>query len=182
MNFENPRLVRLNQKEVKRGADSVFYWMQRAQRPVCNPALNHAIDCANGLELPLTVIFCIMPYYPEANSRHFSFMLDGMRELWPVLRRTGADVRWAMPDNAGELARLFTGAALVVCDGGYLRHQRQWRHELALCCDCAVHEIDSETIVPVRVASDHAEYSAATIRRKINSRLPEWLHPAPLPY
>lgn len=38
-----------------------------------------------------------------------------------------------------------------------------------------VHEVDAHNVVPLWVASDKLEYSARTIRGKINKKLPEYL-------
>ncbi|KAJ1426671.1 Cryptochrome/photolyase, N-terminal domain superfamily [Sesbania bispinosa] len=38
-----------------------------------------------------------------------------------------------------------------------------------------VHEVDAHNVVPIWVASDKVEYSAKTIRGKINKRLSEYL-------
>lgn len=39
----------------------------------------------------------------------------------------------------------------------------------------SIHEVDAHNIVPVWAASDKLEYSARTIRGKINKLLPEYL-------
>lgn len=38
-----------------------------------------------------------------------------------------------------------------------------------------IHEVDAHNVVPTWVASEKLEYSARTIRGKINKRLPEYL-------
>lgn len=39
----------------------------------------------------------------------------------------------------------------------------------------AIHEVDAHNVVPIWVASDKLEYSAKTIRGKVNKLLPEYL-------
>lgn len=39
----------------------------------------------------------------------------------------------------------------------------------------AIHEVDAHNVVPLWVASEKLEYSAKTLRSKINKRLPDYL-------
>jgi len=43
-----------------------------------NPALEHAIARANELTLPVVTVFGLHAGYPQANERHFAFMLEGL--------------------------------------------------------------------------------------------------------
>ncbi|MBN1539680.1 MAG: deoxyribodipyrimidine photo-lyase, partial [Candidatus Thermoplasmatota archaeon] len=52
--------------------------MQASQRVLHNHALQFAITRANELGLPVVVFFGIHEEYPEANERHFKFMLEGL--------------------------------------------------------------------------------------------------------
>jgi deoxyribodipyrimidine photo-lyase len=58
-------------------------------------------------------------------------------------------------------------ASMLVCDRGYLRHQRAWRARIALEVECPVFQVEGDVVVPVDLVSDHAEYAARTIRPKI---------------
>lgn len=69
------------------------------------------------------------------------------------------------------------GASLLVTDFSPLRDVRSWKEKI---CEkvgesVTVHEVDAHNIVPLWVASDKLEYSARTIRGKINKLLPEYL-------
>ena len=69
----------------REGARYVLYWMQQAMRAEGNPALDHAVELANGLGLPLVVCFGLTGArsepYPEANARHYVFLLEGLAEV-----------------------------------------------------------------------------------------------------
>lgn len=69
------------------------------------------------------------------------------------------------------------GASLLVTDFSPLREVRRCKEEICkrLCDSVTVHEVDAHNVVPVWVASEKLEYSAKTIRGKINKRLPEYL-------
>jgi len=158
-----------------RARDYVLYWMQASQRAGFNHALEYAARAADGLKAPLVVGFGLDASYPEANARHFAFMLQGLQETHAALRERGIQlaVRKAPPDEAAlQFARR---ACMVVCDRGYLRHQKQWRRRVAEEADCRVVQVESDVVVPVEVTSDKEEYAARTIRPKIHDRLDGYL-------
>jgi len=166
----NERVKALNDKSIA-PQPYVVYWMQSAQRVAYNHALAYAVDKANGLSKPLIVFFGIAEHFPEANERHFRFMLEGLRETKAELakRRIRMLIRVISPEKGAlELAHQ---AALMVVDGGYLRVERAWRSYLAQNAPCQVMQVETNVIVPVEAASLHEEYAARTIRPKIHKRL-----------
>jgi len=66
-------------------------------------------------------------------------------------------------------------ASIIVCDRGYLRHQRAWREQVAKQAQCPVVQVESDVVVPVEVVSDKAEYAARTIRPRIHRHLKTYL-------
>ena len=80
------RIKRLNDLDSAEG-DIVVYWMQQSQRAEDNHALEFAIQRANELRKPLVVLFAVTEQYPEANLRHFRFMLEGLQEVSTALKR-----------------------------------------------------------------------------------------------
>src|SRR6185503_16978733 len=68
-------------------------------------------------------------------------------------------------------------AAMIVCDRGYLRHQKQWREQVAYGAKCAVVQVEGDVVVPVEEASEKAEFAARTLRPKLHKRIPEFLRP-----
>ena len=174
------RIHRLAGGPARRG-HYVLYWMQQAQRAEFNHALEYAIEQANALHLPVVVGFALTAF-PEANRRHYQFMLEGLRETEQRLaaRGIGFCIRLGPPEEV--IPGLAKGAALLVGDIGYLRVQRGWREAVAKRVACPVVFVESDAIVPVSAASDHAEFAARTLRPKIQRRLDEFLKPVkPLP-
>jgi len=174
--IQDPRIRSLNRREPARGR-YVLYWMQQAQRASGNPALELAIAEANRRRLPVVVGFGLTDRYPEANLRHYTFMLQGLCEVADRLaeRRIGFVLRRGEPDRmALDLAG---DAALVVCDRGYLRHQRAWRARVAAGAPCRVVQVEGDVVVPVEVASDRAESAARTLRPKLHRVWDDFLVP-----
>ncbi len=147
--------------------DYVLYWMQQSHRAEDNPALEYAVQQANELEQRLLVGFGLTDDYPGANRRHYAFMLEGIADAAETLADRGVKfvVRRGSPDDVAiELGRR---ASIVVCDGAYLRHEKQWRRRVARELDCRVVQVEANVVVPVETASDKAEFAARTLRPKI---------------
>lgn len=164
--IEAERIRPLNDRADRRGR-YVLYWMQQSQRARFNPALSLAILEANARDQPLVVGFGLTDAYPGANARHYAFMLQGLAEVRTCLQEQGIAfvIRQGAPDAVAlELAE---EASLVVCDRGYLRHQKQWRQTLATRAPCPVLQVEGDVVVPVDLVSGKSEFAARTIRPKI---------------
>lgn len=171
--MDHRRIKKLNNREVRQG-EYILYWMQHSQRTKSNHALNFAIQNANRYSKPLLVFFGLTDRFPEANLRHYSFMLDGILEVKTELHKMGIGfcVIMGTPDEAA--LTLGEKACAIVVDRGYLRIERQWRNRVAEESECAMYQIESDLVVPIEEASDKEEYSAATIRRKLRPKLKEF--------
>src|SRR5918997_987006 len=172
--IQQERVRQLNEKDVKDG-DYVLYWMQEAQRAEYNYALEYAVQRANEIGQRLLVLFGLTADYPEANLRHYAFMLDGLRDVEVALQRRG--LRFVVqPGSPDEVALEFsTRASMMVCDMGYMRPQREWREKVALEADCLVTQVETEVVVPVELASNKQEHAARTLRPKIRGHLDDFL-------
>ncbi|MEP7072080.1 MAG: deoxyribodipyrimidine photo-lyase [Verrucomicrobiota bacterium] len=169
------RLLVLNQHGPREG-DYVLYWMQQSQRAKWNHALEFAAARANALNLPLVVCFGITTY-PEANARHYTFMLEGLAETAIALRERRIAFVFRQGSPAKVALELGRRAALLVCDRGYLRLQKAWRDEVTTRARCPVVQVESDVIVPVHFASGKHEYGARTLRPKVMRLYEKFLRP-----
>ena len=170
------QIKELNLKAMARGRYGL-YWMQAAQRAHWNHALEYAIGLANDQGLPLVVLFCLLDDFPEANLRHYRFMLEGLAETGKDLEKKGIKfvVRLGEPQNL--VPEMADKAAWVVVDAGHLRLQRRWRRQVANRLACRMVEVETNCIVPVTAASDKENFSAGTLRPRIHRQLPRFLVP-----
>ncbi len=168
------RIQELNSKPVRNG-DYVLYWMQQAQRAEYNHALEYAVSAANDLDQPLLVAFGLMDDYPEANLRHYHFMVEGLRDAAAALgkRKLKFVVQRGAPDEVA--LKLAQNASLVVCDRGYLRPQRRWREQVGKDAPCRVVQVESDVVVPVELASQKKEHAARTLRPRLTRHLERFL-------
>jgi len=164
--IESERVTPLNDKPIASGT-YVLYWMQAAQRVAFNHALEYGAEQANALGEPLVVVFGLTDRFPEANARHYIFMLEGLREVQGDLERRG--IRMVVLRRAPDRAALHLAkeASLLVVDAGYLRIQRAWRDTVSRRAPCRVVQVESEVVVPVGLAYVKEAYSAGILRPKI---------------
>ncbi|CAM8882822.1 unnamed protein product [Rhodiola kirilowii] len=195
--ISNPSLVQpgrirvLKQGKIPpgQGMGPIVYWMFRDQRVKDNWALMHAVDEANKANVPIAVAFNLFDRFLGAHARQLGFMLRGLRLLQRQLEDTLRIPFFLLQGVAEETIPNFveeSGATLLVTDFSPLREVCQIKEELCkrVGGSVSVHEVDAHNVVPVWVASQKLEYSARTLRGKINKLLPEYLidYPAqPLP-
>jgi deoxyribodipyrimidine photo-lyase len=172
--IHHSRIQVLNDLELCK-RDFVLYWMQQSQREEYNHALEYAIQQANKMDQPVLVVFGLLDDYPEANLRHYTFMLEGLQETQQSLRQRGIKMIVQKGQPVDIALAIGRRASLIVCDRGYLRHQRKWRIAVARRAKCRVVEVESDVVVPVEVVSNKAEYAARTIRPKIHKHLKDYL-------
>ena len=174
--IQQQRIQLLNTQAVRSG-DYVVYWMQASQRVLDNHALEFAIQKANELHKPLVVFFGLTDSFPEANERHYQFMLEGLQETAQSMEKRGIHfiIQQVSPEQG--VIPIAKNASLVVVDRGYLRIQRRWRQYVAQHIACPLIQVESDVVVPVETASQKEEYAAATIRPKIHRYLNEFLLP-----
>ncbi|MGD2176707.1 MAG: deoxyribodipyrimidine photo-lyase [Anaerolineae bacterium] len=174
--IQDERVQFLNSENAQ-GGDYVLYWMQHAQRAHYNHALVYAVREANHRRLPLLAVFGITQRFPEANTRSYAFMLEGLRETQGALRDRGIQLTLRLQPPVEAVAGLAEDAALVVVDRGYLRIERRWRQRVAKRLPCRLVQVESDVVVPLETTSKKEEYAAYTIRPRIHRHLDAFLVP-----
>jgi deoxyribodipyrimidine photo-lyase len=172
--IEEERVQNLNERDVRDG-DYVLYWMQSSQRAEQNHALEYAVQRANAMGQRLLVVFGLTDDYPEANLRHYAFMLEGLKDAQETLQERGIKmvVRKGSPDEVAIEAG--KDASLIVTDRGYMRPQKRWREKVAKEAGCLVTQVESDVVVPVELASGKQEHAARTLRPRIGEYLEDFL-------
>lgn len=173
--IQKERIQRLNNKPLNEEGKYVLYWMQAAQRAHYNHALEYAIKQANSLDLPLVVFFGLTDDFPDANLRHYKFMLEGLAETKQTLEDRGIQMLVEKTEPPKGILSLSSNSSLTVVDRGYLRIEREWRKRVSNNINCPLIEIETDVVVPVEQASNKEEYAAYTIRPKINDQLQNYL-------
>jgi deoxyribodipyrimidine photo-lyase len=170
-----------NERPLAAEGRAVVYWMQRAQRAQDNPALDVAVRAANELGKPLVVFFGLTPHFPNANERHYAFLLEGLAETAREIENRGAAFRLRVHPRHG-LASFCADVkpALVVGDENPLREPEAWRREAARRLDVLFVTVGADVVVPTGLFPKE-EHAARTIRPKIERELARFLVPSEEP-
>ena len=180
MAIQGGRIRILRDVEPRRSGAYVLYLLQQANRAHHNPALELAIEEANALGLPVVACFGLLDGangFPEANARHYAFLLQGLADAAAGLEKRGIGfvMRKASPaEIAIDLARR---AALLVLDRGYLAIQKRWYGEIEAGVDTRIVQVEGDVVVPVEVASGKHEYAARTLRPKLHKLWDPYIEP-----
>ena len=156
MAIQAKRIRDLNNAEPDADGSYVLYLLQQANRAHFNPALELAIEEANRLGLPVVVCFGLLDGangFPEANARHYAFLLQGLADAKAGLEARGIHFVMRKASPAEIAIDLSAKAALLVLDRGYLAIQKRWYGEIAKAATIRVVQVEGDVVVPVEVAS-----------------------------
>ena len=154
--------------------------MQASQRTKYNHALEYSIELSNKYEKPLIVFFGLTDYYPEANLRHYHFMIQGLQDVKKSLDNLG--IQFVIQKISPEIGitNLSKDSCITIVDRGYLKIQKLWRKIVAENIKCPLIQIESDVVVPVEKASEKEEFAARTIRPKITKKINDNIQPVNL--
>ena len=176
----NPKRVRtFSDGEEKKGP--VVYWMSRDQRARDNWALIYAQELAQKRDSALVVAFCLAPEFLGATCRHYSFMLQGLREVEQSLRALNIPFFLRQGDPGREIPNLLSDldAGALVCDFSPLRQSQEWKKAVAGEIRLPFYEVDAHNIIPCWFASPKQEWAAYSFRPKVHRLLSEFLEEFP---
>lgn len=174
----DPRITVRRSGPVKLSGKCVVYWMQRSQRALDNPALDVAIEAANALLKPIVVFLAPVPFYPRANLRHYTFLMQGLADIAVGLRER----------NVGFVLRRYprhkllpfcneVDPCLLVGDENPMNEPEHWRAVVQSRARIPFWTVDSDVIVPSKLL-EKQQFAAYTIRPRIRALLPVFLKPA----
>lgn len=171
-----------NTAELRTDGDCVVLWMSRDQRVDDNHAMLYAQGVATANNVPLKVVFNMVPKFLEATLRQYDFMVKGLIEVEEQLRQKHIPFHLLMGNPVENIPQfaLEHRAILVVVDFSPLRIGLLWSKSAGdgldgLKIPIPLVQVDAHNVVPCWVASPKLEYGARTIRTKIQNRLPEFL-------
>ncbi len=182
MKVEQQRIKYLNNiKQENKNGDYILYMMQQSQRIEYNHTLVYTIEKANEFDKPVVVCFAIMPYFPNANFRHYQFMIEGIEELIEEFERRKINFVVEIGKYEDVLIKYSHKATMVITDKGYLNFQREIRKKAAQKLNIPFLEVESDVIIPVEDASLKEEPYAMTIRPKLISKIDFYLKEVKIP-
>ncbi len=177
--IDNRRVKILKESGGRRGP--VVLWMSRDQRMNDNWALLFAQELAMKQKTSLAVVFCLLTQFLNATIRQYGFMMRGLQEVEKNLKKKNIPffLLTGLPEI--EMPKFFNRykAGTIVADFSPLRINRRWKESVMRNIDIPFYEIDAHNIVPCWTVSPKQEYSAYTLRLKLQRLLPEFLDDFP---
>jgi deoxyribodipyrimidine photo-lyase len=174
------RIQLLNDKPQNKNGKYVLYWMQMFKRTSHNHALNFAIELANDLQLPLVVYEGLKYYYPWANDRLHTFILEGVKEKYEEFARLGIRYLFYLQQDSkspkNTVAQLAKDAGAIVTDDYPCFIIPHHNSVIAERAEIPVYAVDSNGIIPM-TKIEKEEYAAYTIRPKIRKLWHEYSQP-----
>jgi deoxyribodipyrimidine photo-lyase len=173
----HPERITVLKESNSQNKGPVVYWMSRDQRVQHNWAFLFSLQLANDSKRPLTVAFALTQSYPNANARHYHFLVEGLKEVERELRNLGISFYLLMGEPTDTIPTFINEveAFALVSDFDPLIIKLNWKHKLNQSILISHFEVDAHNIVPCRVASTKLEFAAYTIRPKIKKLLPKFL-------
>ena len=116
-----------------RECKGVLYWMWRDRRVQDNWALLYSQKMALELNVPLHVLCCVPPSHGEMTLRHFTFMVEGLREVAEECSELDISfhVKSGSPTDIINSKFLTShDLGLVVADFSPLREHRAWLEKI----------------------------------------------------
>lgn len=178
---EKERIHLLNNKDENSEGKYILYMMQSSQRIYYNHALNYAIEKANDYKKPLIVAFSIIPNFPNANTRHYLFMFQGIVELIDEFKKIGVNFIVKPGYYEDITSELSKDAVMVITDRGYLRYQREIREKVSREIKVKYVEIESDVVVPIELVSSSPIPYARVYRKKVEPYLNRFIKKVELP-
>ena len=171
----NPRVHIRRKGAPDADGSCVIYWMQRSQRGIDNSALDVAVEAANALQKPIVAYFAPVPFYPNANLRAYSFLVEGIPDIAAALeKRNIGFVLRRYPDHSLLKFCDEVMPALVVGDENPMREPERWREVANQKLRVPFWTVDSDVIVPSRLI-EKEQYAAFHIRKKLEAQLARFL-------
>lgn len=151
--------------------------MSRDQRVEDNHALIAAQKHAIAKKLPLAVVFCLYSSSGYRAKEHYSFMLDGLREVEQKLQTLHIPFMMVFGEAYERILAVahHTKPDAIYFDFSPLRGPRQLQNKVVDALSCHLFVVDTHNVVPVWVTSQKMEVGAYTIRPKLHKLLGQYL-------
>ena len=150
------------------------------KRTTYNHALKFAIEQANKRNLPLVVYEGLKFYYPWANDRIHTFILEGVAEKREVFAKLGIKYVFYLQKDKNSpkqtVKKIAKDAALIVTDDFPCFIIPDHNAAIVKQANIPVYAVDSNGIIPMS-KFEKEEYGAYTIRPKIKRILDNYFVP-----
>lgn len=180
MNTVNPKRIRTHTQGDFSGS-CVVYLMSRDMRLEHNWAFLRAQEIANKSNVPLLVVYHLVPNLLGGGMRQWDFKVRILEEIQKQCHEYGIGFILSHEDFKKDISSYVHtyDVGYVVTDFCPLRYAQEWVSHIKKTISVPFEEVDAHNIVPCFVASTKQEFGAYTLRPKIQKLLKEFLVPFP---
>ena len=104
-------------------------------------------------------------------------MLEGIQDVQQSLEKRRIPFYVVRESPEIIIPKLAEEASMVIVDRDYQKVQRKWRIDVANLIECPMHQVETNVIVPIEAVTNKEEFSAGTIRPKIQRIIEDYLFP-----
>lgn len=161
------------------GTGPVLYLMDRDMRISNNHALLSAQQRAHEKNVPLIVLYCLIPGFLGGSYRQHVFKVQGLKQLSHDFKKLHIPFFvMATEDPASTIASFASEHAVseIVTDFSPLRIQRNIKEALIRETSLPLVEVDTHNLIPAWIVSTKAEVGARTLRPKLYKLIKEFPH------
>lgn len=154
----------------------VVYLMTRDLRIHDNYGLLTAQSLAKSHKTALITVICLDWLSMYKSSRHYKFLLEGIKELKLHLKKF--NIKLFVFETEKEFLDfvLTEDVSQVVYDFMPLKKLKSRIEHLKKLKNIGIIEVDSHNLVPTKILSDKKEYGAVYLRRKIKAIIGNFLY------
>ncbi|MFT5734293.1 MAG: deoxyribodipyrimidine photo-lyase [Planctomycetota bacterium] len=185
MHAPSSRLQTVQSAPIRENGRYVVYWMIAQRRTRYHFALQHALQMARDLDVPLVVVEALSCSYRWASDRMHAFAIEGMRDQRDAFAGTAIEyypyVEPAADAGKGFHEALAKEACLYVTDHWPCFHMPKWVDMVASAIDVQMVTVDSCGILPVR-SIEKPFARAHDFRRQMHRDVYDALQEMPLAY
>ena len=179
MLVDSRRIQKQNKYSYQSGA--ILYWMNRDMRIQDNWALLNAQERALVEKTELVVCYNLDPEFLGGTLRQLDFKIQALKELQKDFEKNNISFYVLVDSNIQCVIDFIHDKKIgeVITDFAPLTIQQDWLKTLKKSLTIPLSVVDTHNIVPVWEASNKKEFAAHTIRKKINTKLKDFLIPFP---
>ncbi len=163
-------------------AQCIVYWMSRDQRIHDNWALLTCIRESKLRNIPIRILFTLVPEFLDSTIRQYHFMLQGLEEAQQTAHSHGIPFHLILDANPAKSAITFAKdmkAGMMITDFDPLKIKLEWKKNACMGMPCPFYEVDAHNVIPARFISQKTEFAAYTLRPKVHRLLSDFLLPYP---
>lgn len=166
----------------KEDASCIVYWMSRDQRITDNWALIACMEQSQKRQIPIRILFTLVPEFLDATIRQYDFMIKGLEEVQQQSLKLGIPFHLILDSDPAATVTAFAdtyNAGMIITDFDPLKIKLEWKRKAGISLQCPLYEVDAHNVIPARFISQKTEFAAYTLRPKVHKVLHEFLIPYP---